>query len=129
MTTHKTLSPTEARVLKLVAEGNANKAIGKELNTTEATVKVHLKKLFRIFEVKSRTALAAKYWKNEHAEEDSTLSAKAKLLGFTAVLPALQCRLKINAAQFLSWHDVTDIEITIGKDGSVTGTVKTGGSP
>ena len=49
------LSPRELDVLRLVAEGQGNKAIGLELGLTEQTVKAYLKSIFGKLEVTDRT--------------------------------------------------------------------------
>lgn len=52
------LTPTEWKVINLVADGFPNKAIARTLNVTEGTVKTHLKHIFRKTSVTNRTALA-----------------------------------------------------------------------
>ena len=54
------LTMRELTVLRLLADGKANKEIGAELHIAEGTVKVHLKHLFEKLGVSSRTeAIAA----------------------------------------------------------------------
>ena len=50
-----TLSPREAEVLQLVAEGLSNPAIGRRLFLSEATVKTHLLHVFEKLDVSDRT--------------------------------------------------------------------------
>jgi DNA-binding NarL/FixJ family response regulator len=50
------LSPREAQVLRLVAEGRTNADIGRELFISEATVKTHLLRVFSKLDVADRTA-------------------------------------------------------------------------
>ncbi|MCW2785965.1 MAG: two component transcriptional regulator, LuxR family [Marmoricola sp.] len=52
------LSQRERQVLDLVAEGLANKQIGRRLGITERTVKVHLGNVFRRIGVADRTSAA-----------------------------------------------------------------------
>jgi len=55
------LSPREKQVVALVAKGRANKQIAVEIepSMSEATVKEHLRRIFRKVDVESRTELAA----------------------------------------------------------------------
>jgi DNA-binding NarL/FixJ family response regulator len=50
------LSPREAQVLRLVAEGRTNADIGRALFISEATVKTHLLRVFSKLDVADRTA-------------------------------------------------------------------------
>lgn len=50
------LSERETAVLALAAQGHTNKAIGKKLHISEATVKTHLKHIFGKLGVSDRTA-------------------------------------------------------------------------
>ena len=52
----ETLSDREIEVLNLVAQGASNKAIGRQLHISEATVKTHLIHIFEKLEVPDRTA-------------------------------------------------------------------------
>jgi DNA-binding NarL/FixJ family response regulator len=59
----ESLTEREVQILKLLAEGKSNRAIGQALFITESTVKSHLKSLFVKLDVTSRAeaiALAAK---------------------------------------------------------------------
>ena len=49
------LSPRQVEVLRLLIEGKSNKAICRELNLSESTVKTHLLAVFRRLGVNSRT--------------------------------------------------------------------------
>ena len=49
------LTPRQKQVLNLLAEGLPNKTICKNLKMSEATVKTHLRALFTIFNVNTRT--------------------------------------------------------------------------
>jgi two-component system nitrate/nitrite response regulator NarL len=52
------LSSRERQIISHLAEGYSDKAIARSLNITEATVKVHLKKLLRKINLDSRTQAA-----------------------------------------------------------------------
>jgi DNA-binding NarL/FixJ family response regulator len=52
------MSPREVEVLRLVAQGLANKQIGRRLGITERTVKAHLGRVFRALGVTDRTSAA-----------------------------------------------------------------------
>jgi len=54
-TTSIRLTPRQLDVLKLLAEGLPNKTICKQLDMSEATVKSHLRTLFTLFDVNTRT--------------------------------------------------------------------------
>jgi len=58
------LSPRELEVLRLVAQGLANKQIGRSLGISERTVKVHLGNVFRRIGVGDRTSAAL--WAREN---------------------------------------------------------------
>jgi DNA-binding NarL/FixJ family response regulator len=62
------LSPREIDVLRLVAQGMANKQIGRALGITERTVKVHLGSAFRRIGVSDRTSAAL--WLRENLPAD-----------------------------------------------------------
>ena len=49
------LTPRQQEVLRLLAEGLPNKTICKKLEMSEATVKTHLRTLFSILDVNTRT--------------------------------------------------------------------------
>jgi DNA-binding NarL/FixJ family response regulator len=53
-----TMSPRELEVLRLVAQGLANKQIGRALGISERTVKAHLGRVFRQIGVADRTSAA-----------------------------------------------------------------------
>ena len=53
------LTIRERQVTSLIFEGVSNKAIGRQLNLTEGTVKIHLHNIYSKLEVANRTALTA----------------------------------------------------------------------
>jgi two-component system nitrate/nitrite response regulator NarL len=67
------LSPRELQILRCLTTGMSNKAIARELNISEATVKVHLKALLRKVRVSNRTQAAV--WALNHGQPDDPLAA------------------------------------------------------
>lgn len=59
------LTNQEQQILKLIAKGFTNKAIAKNLNITEATVKVHVKNLLKKLGLRSRVEAAVWAFKNK----------------------------------------------------------------
>jgi DNA-binding NarL/FixJ family response regulator len=58
------LSTRELDVLRLVAQGLANKQVGTRLGISERTVKAHLGRVFRVIGVNDRTSAAL--WAREN---------------------------------------------------------------
>jgi DNA-binding NarL/FixJ family response regulator len=56
--TEGTLSEREINVLKLIAEGNSNKHIARQLDITEGTVKTHVKSILSKLRANDRTHAA-----------------------------------------------------------------------
>jgi DNA-binding NarL/FixJ family response regulator len=52
------LTSREREVVLVLAEGLSNKGVGRRLNLSEGTVKVHLHNIYSKLGVKNRTALA-----------------------------------------------------------------------
>jgi DNA-binding CsgD family transcriptional regulator len=61
--TPKGLTPTEAEVARLVAEGLTNREVAQALFVSPHTVDANLRRVYRKLEVRSRTELARKFWK------------------------------------------------------------------
>ena len=61
------ISPREIEVLLLVAQGLANKQIGRRLGISERTVKAHLGRVFRQIGVADRTSAAL--WARDHLDK------------------------------------------------------------
>jgi two-component system nitrate/nitrite response regulator NarL len=53
------LTDRERQIMRLVSEGLSNKEIGRRLNITGGTIKVHLHHIFQKLDISNRTALAA----------------------------------------------------------------------
>jgi two-component system nitrate/nitrite response regulator NarL len=54
-----TLTERERQIIRLVSEGLSNKEIGRRLNISDGTIKVHLHHVFQKLEISNRTVLAA----------------------------------------------------------------------
>ncbi len=52
------LTPREKDILKLIAEGLSNKMIGRKLDISDGTVKVHVKHLLKKLSLRSRVEVA-----------------------------------------------------------------------
>lgn len=61
------LTRRERQIMRLVSEGLSNKEIGRRLNLSDGTIKVHLHHIFRKLEISSRTLLAAVASQNQNA--------------------------------------------------------------
>jgi len=54
----KDLTPREAEILELLAEGQSNKLIAKNLGISDGTVKLHVKSILRKLDIHSRVEAA-----------------------------------------------------------------------
>jgi DNA-binding CsgD family transcriptional regulator len=72
------LTSREREIVLALVEGLSNKGIGRRLNISEGTVKVHLHNIYNKLEVKNRTALAALAY-TEFALEGPNLRASSSL--------------------------------------------------
>jgi two-component system nitrate/nitrite response regulator NarL len=52
------LTERELQIMRLVSEGLSNKEIGRRLNVTDGTIKVHLHHIFQKLDISNRTSLA-----------------------------------------------------------------------
>ena len=55
------MTPTEARVAELVAEGRTNREVAATLFVTDRTVEFHLSRIYAKVGVRSRTELAHRF--------------------------------------------------------------------
>ncbi len=53
------LTPREREIARLISEGLSNKEIGRRLNVSDGTIKIHLHNIYQKLGVSNRTALAA----------------------------------------------------------------------
>jgi two-component system, NarL family, nitrate/nitrite response regulator NarL len=72
---HTSLSPRERQILIYLAEGKSNKAIARQYNLSEATVKVHLKAILRKTRTQNRTQAAIWAIKRGFPDHFSELSS------------------------------------------------------
>jgi two-component system response regulator DegU len=56
------LSNREGQVLKLLANGDSNKAIANSLGISERTVKNHCSNIYRVLKVQNRVQAAKTFW-------------------------------------------------------------------
>jgi DNA-binding NarL/FixJ family response regulator len=68
------LSPRELQVLRLIAQGLANKQIGRALGITERTVETHVGNLFRRLGLADRTSAAL--WARDHLPAEDEPGAR-----------------------------------------------------
>ncbi len=73
------LSNREQDILNFLVDGLPNKSIARNLDISEATVKVHLKMLLRKLRVQNRTQAAVWALNNGHGQNDSRSTETAEL--------------------------------------------------
>jgi two-component system nitrate/nitrite response regulator NarL len=74
---HESLSPQERLILRSLAEGQANKTIAREIGSAEATIKVHVKNIFRKIGVANRTQAAM--WARAQEDGDTAENDSAPI--------------------------------------------------
>jgi two-component system nitrate/nitrite response regulator NarL len=79
-----TLSPQEKRILSRLIVGESNKSVARNLNIAEATVKVHVKAIFRKLGMKNRTQVAV--WGLNQSSQIPTAGAPTTILPSAEVL-------------------------------------------
>lgn len=88
------LSPREHQILRCLVEGLSNKMIARELDITEATVKVHIKGLLRKTRMANRTQAAI--WALNHALHRTPEAAPAD--GMAALVTRARPEAAVDAA-------------------------------
>lgn len=61
------LTPRQRELLELISEGLSNAQIARRLYIAESTVKQHLRRLYKVLEVKNRQEASRIQWRAEHA--------------------------------------------------------------
>jgi two-component system nitrate/nitrite response regulator NarL len=61
------LTPQEAKIAALVAQGMSNKEIAETLDLAQGTIKVHIRNIFRKLRISNRTTLAVLHHQNSRA--------------------------------------------------------------
>ena len=64
------LTPRETDIIQLLAEGQGNKLIAKNLGISDGTVKLHVKSILRKMEVSSRVEAAVRYIEHNYKKTD-----------------------------------------------------------
>ena len=65
------LTPRESEILELMAEGQGNKLIARNLGISDGTVKLHVKAVLRKLGVHSRVEAAVMYIEHNHRAADN----------------------------------------------------------
>jgi two-component system nitrate/nitrite response regulator NarL len=68
------LTPRESEILELMAEGQGNKVIARNLGISDGTVKLHVKAVLRKLDVHSRVEAAVMYIEHNHRSSDQITS-------------------------------------------------------
>jgi two-component system nitrate/nitrite response regulator NarL len=66
------LTNRERQVMHLICKGLSNKEIGRRLDVTEGTIKIHLHRIFQKLAIQNRTALAARAVRGPADDEGPT---------------------------------------------------------
>ena len=66
------LTPRESEILELIAEGQGNKLIARNLGISDGTVKLHVKAVLRKLNVHSRVEAAVMYIEHTHRSNDAS---------------------------------------------------------
>ena len=66
------LTPRESEILKLVADGQGNKLIARNLGISDGTVKLHVKAVLRKLELHSRVEAAVMYTEHHYRSKEQT---------------------------------------------------------
>ena len=66
------LTPREGEILKLIADGQGNKLIARNLGISDGTVKLHVKAVLRKLEVHSRVEAAVMYIEHYYQSKEQT---------------------------------------------------------
>lgn len=85
MQVSRPLSERETEILRRLVQGDSNKVIARQLDITEATVKVHIKAILRKIQVKNRTQAAI--WALDHGVSPPTSAQMMLAAGAPARLP------------------------------------------
>src|SRR6266576_140508 len=73
------LTERERQIMRLVSGGLSNKEIGRQLNITDGTIKVHLHHIYQKLEISNRTVLAALAILHNDNREDSRIALALEL--------------------------------------------------
>ena len=68
------LTPREGEILKLIADGQGNKLIARNLGISDGTVKLHVKAVLRKLEVHSRVEAAVMYIEHFYQSKEESIS-------------------------------------------------------
>lgn len=68
------LTPREGEILKLIADGQGNKLIARNLGISDGTVKLHVKAVLRKLEVHSRVEAAVMYIEHFYQSKEESLT-------------------------------------------------------
>ena len=66
------LTPRESEILKLIADGQGNKLIARNLGISDGTVKLHVKAVLRKLEVHSRVEAAVMYIEHYYQSKEQS---------------------------------------------------------